>query len=117
MQTSGFTNTPVSKFLVTSIVLSSLLASITDTKYFFSIAVVPHLWVYRQFWRLLTWQACYTNATEVLFASMTFYQLRVVERLWGSRKFAVRLSPSCTAQGLNSPAKSARMTLSTCAIF
>jgi hypothetical protein len=32
----------------------------------------------------------FTNSTEVLFAVLTFYQLRVVERLWGSRKFAVR---------------------------
>jgi hypothetical protein len=34
-------------------------------------------------------QACFTNSTEVLFGVLTFYQLRVVERLWGSRKFAV----------------------------
>jgi hypothetical protein len=35
-------------------------------------------------------QTCFTNSTEVLFGVLTFYQLRVVERLWGSRKFAVR---------------------------
>ena len=34
-------------------------------------------------------QACFANSTEVLFAAMTFYHLRVIERLWGSRKFAV----------------------------
>jgi hypothetical protein len=34
-------------------------------------------------------QTCFTNSTEVLFAVIAFYQLRVVERLWGSRKFAV----------------------------
>lgn len=34
-------------------------------------------------------QACYTNSTEVLFAVMTIYHLRVIERLWGSRKFLV----------------------------
>ncbi|RMZ67640.1 uba domain-containing ucp14 [Pyrenophora seminiperda CCB06] len=36
----------------------------------------------------MVWQATFTNSTEVLFAVLTFYQLRVVERLWGSRKFA-----------------------------
>lgn len=34
-------------------------------------------------------QLSYTNSTEVLFAVVSFYQLRVMERLWGSRKFAV----------------------------
>jgi len=89
MLASGFTNAPVSKALVVGVVLSSLLVTLTDTKFYFWIEVRPHLLEYRQFWRLLTWQLCYTNSTEVLFAAMTFYQLRVIERLWGSRKFAV----------------------------
>lgn len=57
MLTSGFTNAPVSRFLVFYVVATSLLASITDSKYLIHIHVVPHIWVYRQFWRLLTWQA------------------------------------------------------------
>ncbi|EKG13275.1 Protein of unknown function DUF3328 [Macrophomina phaseolina MS6] len=88
MLTSGFTNAPVTKFLVFYTVASAFLASITDSQYLLYIQVVPHLWVHRQFWRLLTWQACFANSTEVLFAAMTFYHLRVIERLWGSRKFA-----------------------------
>lgn len=35
-------------------------------------------------------QICFTNSTEVLFAAVSLYNLRVIERLWGSRKFAVR---------------------------
>lgn len=88
MLTSGFTNAPVTQFLVIGTVISAFLASITDTKYYFWIQPKPHLFDYWQFWRLFTWQLCYTNSTEVLFAAMTFYQLRVIERLWGSRKFA-----------------------------
>ncbi|OCK84938.1 hypothetical protein K432DRAFT_439655 [Lepidopterella palustris CBS 459.81] len=88
MLTSGFTNAPVSRFLVFWVVAGALLASLTDTRYYIHIEVVPHLWVYGQFWRLLTWQICYTNSTEVLFAAMAFYHLRVIERLWGTRKFA-----------------------------
>jgi membrane associated rhomboid family serine protease len=89
MLASGFSNAPVSKALVIGVVLLPFLATITDTKYYMWIEVHPHLLDYHQFWRLLTWQFCYTNSTEVLFAAMTFYQLRVIERLWGSRKFAV----------------------------
>ncbi|KAF2709196.1 hypothetical protein K504DRAFT_467174 [Pleomassaria siparia CBS 279.74] len=88
MITSGFTNAPVSRFLVFSTVIGSVIASLTDTRYLLHIQVVPHLWNYGQFWRLLTWQICYTNSTEVLFAVLAFYNLRVIERLWGSRKFA-----------------------------
>ncbi|KAI2482686.1 hypothetical protein Ptr902_05003 [Pyrenophora tritici-repentis] len=88
MISSGFTNAPVSQFLVFGTVIGALLASVTDTRYYLHIQVVPHIWGYGQFWRFLAWQASFTNSTEVLFAALTFYQLRVVERLWGSRKFA-----------------------------
>ncbi|EGP89460.1 uncharacterized protein MYCGRDRAFT_69677 [Zymoseptoria tritici IPO323] len=88
MLASGFTNAPVSRLLVIAVVVTSFLASLTDTKVFLWIEVRPHLLDYWQYWRLLTWQLCYTNSTEVLFAAMTIYNLRVIERLWGSRKFA-----------------------------
>ncbi|KAG8626664.1 hypothetical protein KVT40_005609 [Elsinoe batatas] len=87
MLASGFSNAPISRTLLALVVVSSILVSLTDTKYYFWIAVKPHLRDYHQWWRLLTWQLCYTNSTEVLFAAMTLYQLRVIERLWGTRKF------------------------------
>ena len=89
MLASGFTNAPVSRLLVIGTVVTSFLATLTDTKYYAWIDIRPHLFDYHQFWRLFTWQLCYTNSTEVLFAAMTLYNLRVIERLWGSRKFAV----------------------------
>ncbi|KAI9777600.1 MAG: hypothetical protein M1839_008654 [Geoglossum umbratile] len=88
MLTSGFTNTPTTKLLLFGLVFSSILVSIRDSKHLFWIQVDPHLWRYRQAWRMLVWQACYGNATEVLFAAMVVYHLRVVERAWGTRKFA-----------------------------
>jgi len=92
MISSGFTNAPLTRTFIILLVALAILASITDTKHYLPIAIRPHLLAYRQFWRLLTWQACYVNSTEVLFAAMTVYQLRVVERLWGSRKMLVWLS-------------------------
>ncbi|KAF2092687.1 hypothetical protein NA57DRAFT_23834, partial [Rhizodiscina lignyota] len=88
MQTSGFSNAPVTRLLIAWIVVGSMLATLTDTKMFFYIQVVPHFWAYWQWWRVFIWQACYTNSTEVLFACLTLYHLRIIERLWGSRKFA-----------------------------
>jgi hypothetical protein len=89
MLSSGFKDAPVSRSLVFGIVAASLIVSITDTKYYFYIQVEPHLWRYHQVWRILIYQLCYTNSSEVLFAAMTLYNLRIIERLWGSRKFAV----------------------------
>lgn len=59
MITSGFTNAPVSRFLVFSTVIGALAASLTDTRYYLHIQVVPHLWNYGQLWRLVTWQVRY----------------------------------------------------------
>lgn len=56
MLTSGFKYTPVSRLLLITVVITSIVASITDTKYYFYVQVVPHLWVWHQFWRILTWQ-------------------------------------------------------------
>jgi hypothetical protein len=89
MLSTGFTDAPVTRSLVYGIVAASILASVTDTKHYFYIQVDPHLWRYHQIWRIFTYQLCYTNSTEVLFAGMTVYNMRVIERLWGSRKYAV----------------------------
>lgn len=91
MLASGFTAAPVSKCLFFSIVITSILVSVMDIKYLFHIQLVPHIWRFKQFWRLLIWQSCYNNSTELLAGIMTMYHLRVIERLWGSRKFAVRI--------------------------
>jgi hypothetical protein len=93
MLSSGFKDAPVSRSLVFGIVAASLVVSITDSKYYFYIQVEPHLWRYHQLWRILIYQLCYTNSSEVLFAAMTLYNLRVIERLWGSRKFAASSPP------------------------
>ncbi|KAK8923079.1 DSC E3 ubiquitin ligase complex subunit 2 [Metarhizium anisopliae] len=83
-----FTNAPVTRLLVLGLVAASIGASMLDVKHYFYISIDTHLWKYRQFWRLLAYQLCYTNSTEVLFAAMSLYNLRVVERMWGSRKYA-----------------------------
>lgn len=88
----SFTNAPVTRLAVMGLVAGSILASILDVKHYFYILIDTHIWRYRQFWRLMAYQLCYANSSEVLFAAMTIYNLRIIERMWGSRKFAVSCS-------------------------
>ncbi|KAI2783983.1 hypothetical protein F4815DRAFT_261861 [Daldinia loculata] len=84
----SFTNAPVTRSLVYGLIGISIGASLLDIKHYFYILVDLHLWQFHQIWRALIYQLCYTNSTEVLFAAMTLYNMRAVERMWGSRKFA-----------------------------
>ncbi|KAI0601690.1 hypothetical protein F4775DRAFT_538732 [Biscogniauxia sp. FL1348] len=84
----SFTNAPVTRSLVYGLIGMSIAASLLDIKHYFYILVDLHLWRFHQIWRFLLFQLCYTNSSEVLFASMTLYNMRIVERMWGSRKFA-----------------------------
>lgn len=86
--TSGFTHAPVSRFLILGSIATSVLTSILDIKHLLPIKPTPHLWPYLQFSRLLTFQLSYTSSTELLFSTALFYHFRVLERLWGSRKYA-----------------------------
>ncbi|KAL4821842.1 hypothetical protein BDW67DRAFT_3867 [Aspergillus spinulosporus] len=89
MQTSGFTNTPLTKALLIYTIASSIALSIFDIKHLASIHISPHLFPYGQFWRCLVWQvAGFANSTEALFAALLVYHCRVVERGWGARKVA-----------------------------
>jgi len=56
MLSSGFAGANISQVLLFGVIASSILVSITDSKYLFYIQVVPHLWRYKQAWRLLIWQ-------------------------------------------------------------
>ncbi|ERT00157.1 uncharacterized protein SPSK_09629 [Sporothrix schenckii 1099-18] len=84
----SFTNAPVTRSLVFGLASASIGASLFDIKHYFYILVDPQILRYHQTWRALTYQLCYTNSSEVLFACMTLYQMRIVERMWGSRKYA-----------------------------
>jgi len=126
MQQSGFRSAPVSQALLYFIVASSLLASILDIKHYFHIQIIPHLWVYRQVWRIVIWQVststhnpqyraigiitpitflqtCYANAGELLFGALVIYHLRTIERLFGTRKYASFLAYCFVATNVAAP--------------
>ncbi|KAK3489703.1 hypothetical protein B0T13DRAFT_91155 [Neurospora crassa] len=84
----SFTDAPVTKALVLGLVGLSIAASVFDIKHYFYISIGTHFLRYGQLWRMLTYQLCYTNSSEVLFGAMSLYHMRMVERFWGSRKYA-----------------------------
>ncbi|KAK5662862.1 hypothetical protein OQA88_6273 [Cercophora sp. LCS_1] len=84
----SFTNAPVTRSLVLGTIGLSIATSLLDIKHYFYISVGTHIWRYRQLWRIFAYQLCYTNSSEVLFASMALYNMRSIEQLWGSRKYA-----------------------------
>jgi len=79
MITSGFTNAPVSRFLVFSTVIGALFATITDTRYYLHISVVPHIWTYGQVWRFLTWQV--SSGLENSYEEQTTLTVEVKEKI------------------------------------
>ncbi|KAL4798625.1 hypothetical protein BDV19DRAFT_396533 [Aspergillus venezuelensis] len=89
MQTSGLTNTPLTRTLLIYTIASSIALSLFDIKHLSSILINPHFFPYGQFWRCAIWQVVgFANSTEALFAALLVYHLRVVERAWGGRKVA-----------------------------
>lgn len=86
--TSGFTSTPTTRTLLALLLATSIGASVLSIKHYLPLKPIPHLWPYLQLWRVFTFQLAYTSSTELLFSAAIVYQLRVLERLWGSRKFA-----------------------------
>lgn len=86
--TSSLTHTPTTRLLLLFTLTSSILTSVLDLKHYAPIKPIPHLWPYLQFSRLLTFQFPYLSASEALVSACLIYQFRVLERLWGSRKYA-----------------------------
>jgi membrane associated rhomboid family serine protease len=86
--TSGFASTPTTRLLILLYVSSSIITSLVSIKHLLPIRPTPHLWPYLQLSRILTYQLASTASTDLLFTAVLLYTTRVLERLWGTRKFA-----------------------------
>ncbi|KPI40737.1 DSC E3 ubiquitin ligase complex subunit 2 [Cyphellophora attinorum] len=68
--TPSLTHTPITTLLLLTLVSASTLFSILDLKHYLPISPTPHF------------------STETLLSAVLLYQFRVLERLWGTRKYA-----------------------------
>jgi len=88
--TSGLTSAPLTRVLILLTVSTAILTTILDAKHQFTIAlpILHRLPLRSVLIRIFTYQLSYTNSADVLFAALTAYHLRIIERIWGTRKMA-----------------------------
>jgi len=104
MQQAGFHHTPITRTLLFTLILTSLLSTLTSTKPYFHLQIHPHILGQHQFSRIPLFQLLYANSGELLFASLLLYHLRLLERLFGSRKYLSLLLYTYAATSLAVPA-------------
>jgi membrane associated rhomboid family serine protease len=98
--TSGFTNTPITRLLILLYTTTSILTTLLSIKHLLPIRPTPHLWPYLQLSRLLTFQLASTASTNLLITTILLYTFRVLERLYGPRKYLSFLLLTLTLSAL-----------------
>ncbi|KAI9190601.1 uncharacterized protein BJ171DRAFT_537028 [Polychytrium aggregatum] len=85
---SGFYNAPVSKGVFLFVGINSLLSAVFKFKHSFHLQLFPHIVRDHQFWRLISTHCAFRSSAEILFGSLLIYHMRLIERQWGTSKFA-----------------------------
>ncbi|KAF9478667.1 hypothetical protein BDN70DRAFT_31121 [Pholiota conissans] len=85
----SFENAPVTKALIITSGVTSLLAGIFDVKHYFHLQFIPHISRHHQYWRLLTHHLAFSNSSDLFIGVLLFYNVAIhIERRFGSVKFA-----------------------------
>ncbi|CAG8601855.1 12240_t:CDS:2 [Cetraspora pellucida] len=84
----GFDNAPVTKGLLLCVGGCSLVAYFLECRHLTHLQLIPNLTTEYEFWRLITSQCITTTSGDYFFGSLVMYQLRVIERQFGSSKYA-----------------------------
>ncbi|ORZ38963.1 hypothetical protein BCR44DRAFT_35317 [Catenaria anguillulae PL171] len=86
---AGFYNAPTTQVALYSVGGSTLLASVFKAKQYFPISVTPMLaQKLPQLHRLVTSHLVFGSSSELVFGGLLLYHLRVLERLYGARKYS-----------------------------
>ncbi|RCK57302.1 hypothetical protein Cantr_06490 [Candida viswanathii] len=83
----GFTNTPTTKTICVLSTIIPLTLSILSLKYVVKFAIDPYIIEYNQFWRILVYQLSVINESDYLITVLLWFQYKVLERYYGSRKY------------------------------
>ncbi|CAO3662286.1 unnamed protein product [Rhizopus stolonifer] len=69
----------------------SVSASILGLNPYFHLQLTPHITTQYQFWRVFTSHIAFNNSGDFLFGTLLLYMLRVIERHYGTAKYAAFL--------------------------
>lgn len=83
----GLSELPVTKLCMLATGLIPILASVADFKYLFVLFDDPFITEYKQYYRYFLFQIAAVNESDVALLTMVWYNLRHLERLFGSRKY------------------------------
>ncbi|GJE84864.1 CUE domain-containing protein [Phanerochaete sordida] len=85
----SFENAPVTKALMVSLAVTSIVTGIFDVKYFFHLQLVPHISKHHQYWRLLVHHLACSSSIDLLLTELLLYNAAIhIERAFGSLKYA-----------------------------
>ncbi|KAJ7265449.1 hypothetical protein B0H12DRAFT_1100811 [Mycena haematopus] len=85
----SFEHAPVSKGLMISIAMSSILVGVFDVKHYFHLQLVPHISRHYQYWRLGVHHLAFSNSSDLFIAEILLYSIGIpIERQFGTLKFA-----------------------------
>ncbi|SPO31121.1 uncharacterized protein UTRI_05237_B [Ustilago trichophora] len=94
---AGFTHAPLTKGILITVSIASVLVSLFQLKPFIHLQIHPHLTVHHQWYRLFTQHFAFINSSELFLALLLFYNVGVkVERTFGTYKFASFLAVTTT---------------------
>ncbi|KAJ3159802.1 hypothetical protein HDU86_001454 [Geranomyces michiganensis] len=85
---SGFYNAPVTKAMVISLGINTVLTSLLNVRQKFHLQLWPHVFQNQQLYRLVTTHFYFTSAFQLLFGTCLIYHFRLLERQWSSSKYA-----------------------------
>ncbi|KAF7335313.1 DSC E3 ubiquitin ligase complex subunit 2 [Mycena sanguinolenta] len=85
----SFEHAPVSKGLMVSLAISSILVGVFDVKHYFHLQLVPHISRHYQYWRLGAHHLAFSNSSDLFIAEILLYNIGIpIERQFGTLKFA-----------------------------
>lgn len=84
---NGFKNVPISKLICITSIILPLFISIFQLKMFLDLSIDPHIVKYFQYFRIFTFQFSVTTESDYLLSIILWIHFKVLERLYGSRKF------------------------------
>ncbi|KAJ2659276.1 hypothetical protein IWW48_003613 [Coemansia sp. RSA 1200] len=88
---NGLAGAPLTKLWLYVVLLGTMVTTTMNWRHYMRLRVVPYIVRDWQVWRCATSLVSFSTYTELAIGMLVIYQLRVVERVFGTRKYAAFL--------------------------